>query len=390
MKSPPKQPTIRDSGIPPDFFALLEELENTLETQSVSSYIHTESVQANSPNCLTPATQTTNAIQVVSNNPIVMRKSISTQTKSAHDIKWAVKKEHKHTNTNHVTTHDKSTNTNPLVVLDPDNIKTLQSGLHIATYTPFHQIFICTNNSTSIVPTHRKPIDINQTPIRNIAHNHTTVNTLAIPPVISSTMTNTRTTTTMTNSITATTNTHKQPIAATAIANTPSFTDEIHSHMSDDNITTDITNIKPTYKPDQLKVRKRVQWDSSSISKLLQEQMKDKCDITITKLPRKNKSTKPVNTHKKLTKLARKYYPYEIEQHRTPAAHAHKTHTDTDWVSLLNEAYNPTKPEIIHIDEEPTNVRPTASTDEKAIILDEHFKDGLCDLFGDVSSSDED
>ena len=52
--------------------------------------------------------------------------------------------------------------------------------------------------------------------------------------------------------------------------------------------------------------------------------------------------------------------------------------------------YNPTKPEIIHIDEEPTNVRPTASTDEKAIILDEHFKDGLCDLFGDVSSSDED
>ena len=56
---------------------------------------------------------------------LLMHKSISTQTKSAHDIKWAVKKEHKHTNTNHVTTHDKSTNTNPLVVLDPDDIKTL-------------------------------------------------------------------------------------------------------------------------------------------------------------------------------------------------------------------------------------------------------------------------
>ena len=319
-----------------------------------------------------------------------MRKSISTQTQSANDIKWAVKKEHKHTNTKHVTTHDKSTNTDPLVVLDPDDIKTLHSGLHIATYSPFHQIFVCTNNSTSIVPTHRQLIDINQTPFRSTTQNHTITNTLAIPPVTSSTMTNTCTTTTMTNPTTTTTNTHKQPIVATAISNTPSFSDEIHSHTSDDNITTDITNIKPTYKPDQLKVRKRVQWDSSTISKLLQEQMKGKCDVTITKLPCKNKTTKPVNTHKKLTKLAQKYYRYEIENHRTLPSYAHKTRTDTDWVSLPNEAYNPTKPEIIHIDEEPTNVTPTASTDEKAIILDEHFKDGLCDLFGDVSSSDED
>ena len=64
---------------------------------------------------------------------------------------------------------DKSTNTDPLIVLDPVDIRSLHGGLHIATYNPEHQIYITTNNSLSIMPV-TKPT-INQQP----TNQHTTV-----------------------------------------------------------------------------------------------------------------------------------------------------------------------------------------------------------------------
>ena len=47
-------------------------------------------------------------------------------------------------------------------------------------------------------------------------------------------------------------------------------------------MTTNTTNKTNTqYQPDQLKVKKRVQWDSKTISHLLQTELKQKCDVTI-------------------------------------------------------------------------------------------------------------
>ena len=62
------------------------------------------------------------------------------------------KTEHKHPNTQFVKTVDNSTNTDPLIVLDPVDIRSLHGGLHIATYNPEHRIYMTTNNSLSIMP----------------------------------------------------------------------------------------------------------------------------------------------------------------------------------------------------------------------------------------------
>ena len=143
----------------------------------------------------------------------------------------------------------------------------------------------------------------------------------------------------------------------------------------------------------KLKVKKRVQWDSSTISHLLQEQMKKTCKMTITKVPHKPK-TEPVNAHKRLNQLVRRYFPYEVEQTRTEPKHAHTKSTDTDWVSLQNKAYSPNKPDIITVsseDEESPHMNSDSPKDTpSAIIMDTNFHDGLSGLFGEVSSSEED
>ena len=77
--------------------------------------------------------------------------------------------------------------------------------------------------------------------------------------------------------------------------------------------------------------------------------MKKTCDTTIQKIP-KHKHTK-INTHSKLDKLANEYFPYEKELKATKPKRAHiktKTVPETDWVSILNQAYSPTKPGKTH------------------------------------------
>ena len=184
---------------------------------------------------------------------------------------------------------------------------------------------------------------------------------------------------------------HAQPITST-----------LNQSLMDRHCNESVPNATSSgFKSDQLKVTKRVQWDSKTISRLLQNQLQQTCDVTITKLPG-TKPKKPINTHKRLTKLAQRYFPYEVEHHRTNplGAHTKKQHNqyhaspnteqDTDWVSIVDKAYSPTKPDIITIEEEDDHQPSTTSTDDQPIIMDDDFKADLCNLFGEISSSEED
>ena len=175
----------------------------------------------------------------------------------------------------------------------------------------------------------------------------------------------------------------------------------LEPRTSGNNKTTNTTNnITTQYQPDQLKVKKRVQWDSKTISHLLQTELKHKCDVTIKRLPNKTKTKPKVQTHKKLTTLANRYFPYEREQHRTKPTHAHTNtstklepsgnnqHT-TDWFQLVHQEYSPTKPEIIDLSNSTEDIS-SGSSSGTPIILDESFHKDLTNLFGEVSSSDED
>ena len=220
ISPPPATQTIRDQDIPPDFFSLLEELENTLSAQSVVPntvtqdntmshnldkptvyHTHTDipnSVLSNTatqdntmshnldkatvyhthtdiPNSTNPRanlnTQATVSLTKTTQN-------ISTQTRSARNIRWAPKTEHKYTNTQFVKSVDKSTNTDPLIILDPVDIRSLHGGLHIATYNPEHQIYLTTNNSLSIMPvpkptSNQEPINQHTTATCSKSSNHT-------------------------------------------------------------------------------------------------------------------------------------------------------------------------------------------------------------------------
>ena len=170
ISPPPAVQTIRDEDIPPDFFSLLEELESTLSTQSVVSSTVTQdkskSHNSNTPtnhHTLTDIPNSTNSRDNLTTHTCVSQtkstQNISTQTRSARNIRWAPKTEHKQTNTQFIKYVDKSTNTDPLIVLDPIDIRSLHGGLHIATYNPEHQIYMTTNNSLSImpVPKHTQP-----------------------------------------------------------------------------------------------------------------------------------------------------------------------------------------------------------------------------------------
>ena len=420
ISPPPATQTIRDQDIPPDFFSLLEELENTLSTQSVvpntvtqdniishnldtptEHHTHTDipnSVVSNtvtqdntmSHNLDTPTVYHTHTDIPNSINPranlntqatVSLTKTtqnISTQTRSARNIRWAPKTEHKHTNTQFVKSVDKSTNTDPLIILDPVDIRSLHRGLHIATYNPEHQIYLTTNNSLSIMPV-PKPTS-NQQPINQ----HTTVTCSK-----SSTQTEGQLSQIKVDHQT------KQDI------NDPPKNPHqpLQPHTSGNKMTTNTTNKTSTqYQPEQLKVKKRVQWDSKTISHLLQIELKHKCDVTIKRLPYKTKTKPKVQTHKRLTSLANRYFPYEREQHRTKPTHAHTTtHTKTtgenqcttDWSQLVHQEYSPTKPDIIDFSSSAED-NSSESTPETPIILDESFQKGLTNLFGEVSSSDED
>ena len=316
ISPPPATQTIRDQDIPPDFFSLLEELENTLSAQSVVPNTVTQDntmshnldkptvyhTHTDIPNSTNPRanlnTQATVSLTKTTQN-------ISTQTRSARNIRWAPKSEHKYTNTQFVKSVDKSTNTDPLIILDPVDIRSLHGGLHIATYNPEHQIYLTTNNSLSIMPV-PKPTS-NQEPI------------------------NQQTTATFSKSSTHTDGQLSQTKVdhqTKQVINDPPKNPQkpLQPHTSGNKMTTNTTNKTNTqYQPDQLKVKKRVQWDSKTISHLLQTELKQKCDVTIKRLPNKTKTKPTVQTHKRLTSLANRYFPYEREQHRTKPTHAHTT-----------------------------------------------------------------
>ena len=55
----------------------------------------------------------------------------------------------------------------------------------------------------------------------------------------------------------------------------------------------------------------------------------------------------------------------------------------------MHQEYNPTKPDIIDLSSFSED-NSSESTTETPIILDESFQKGLTNLFGEVSSSDED
>ena len=78
-------------------------------------------------------------------------RNIGTRTTSAKHIHWGREMKHTHTNTEFIHKKDKSTNTDPLITLDPSDVTNLNSGLHIVTYNP-QSIFMCTNNTSSIRP----------------------------------------------------------------------------------------------------------------------------------------------------------------------------------------------------------------------------------------------
>ena len=265
------------------------------------------------------------------------------------------------------------------------DIQTLSSGLHIATYTPFHNIFVCSNNNATIQPwnTHTR------IPYSTISTNTTTT--------ISQSHTNCVTTTT-TATHTLTSSTHHQPINQTSLDNTH-ICDTNNSHTTlDTNMpgtNTNSNNIvqphKPQPKPDSPLVKKRVQWNSDKISETLKNQMKNKCDVTIKKLPKKQ-TCKPIHTKTKFNKLVNRYFPYERDQSNMKPKHAHKTPSDTtDWVALLNQAYSPTKPNMIEVSsDEETEATPAPSRHTQpttAVNIDTNFKQDLNVLFGDVSSS---
>ena len=278
--------------IPPDFFDLLE---NTQSTQSVAS--HNKKTCSVSMSEASQHIQTTTTTQTYTNshnhnngmttqtsyiqdNQHNTRQSISTQTKSARNIRWAPKTEHKHTNTTFTKMVDKSTNSEPLIVLDPIDIKSLHIGLYIATYNPEHQIFMSTNNSQCIIPLPNRNQNITST---TTIHGYITSS--STNPTIHSHGSTTQTT---------------KPLIGNNIFNhdrTTHHTLITHKHQTlqpatvthiDSPDTTDPTpdtpkspkNTHAGYKLEQLKIKKRVQWDSHTISDLLKSQRKQKCDVS--------------------------------------------------------------------------------------------------------------
>ena len=212
--------TVRDEDIPPDFFRLLEGLGETLpqgeSTQSVLNLISS---------CLT----STNTSTQTHNNSIPLTK-IQVQ---------------KHRNTTFVKMQDKSTNTDPLIILDPVDVITLHSGLHVATYNPFSNIFVCTNNSKQIIP-------------------HCT--------------------------------TTQKPTAVSESNHTPSTNEQTCS-------------IEAPTTCSMTKVTKRIQWNKDKISELLRNKLQKQAQSPTKNIPKKSDQPKHVRIKHKLAKLVKRYYP---------------------------------------------------------------------------------
>ena len=352
--SPTRTPTIREEDLPTDFFKLLEELEETLprECQSVTTTTTPVPTTSNTPN-LAPRDITN----------YTSTKNICTQTSHTSDIVLMSAKRHKYTNTSQIRTADKATNTDPLIMLDPADIQTLHSGLHIATYNPFHQIYVCTNNS-HIKHTKEKSTKLDKksnTVVQNFDNTQIDLTTDSTP-------------TTLTLPTTP---------GTTQICDPPKL---INNHC--DYKTTPMKNSKlnTTYDKHPLKLKKRVQWHSDTITETLQTAMAKTCQKTKATLP-KTKPKQKVHTYSKLHTLAKKYYPNELDRIQMSPKHAHLTNSgETDWHSLVEAAYNPELPKM-STDSQPNRVKSTTPT--SPVIQDSDFKKDLVNLFGDISSEEE-
>ena len=96
-----------------------------------------------------PFDQIMNVAQTQSNNMVTSLKSTQSQTERSKIPKQPKPVKHAQTNTRVIRSVDKATNTEPLIILSPDEISKMGCGAHLLTFNKNFQIFMTTNNSHS-------------------------------------------------------------------------------------------------------------------------------------------------------------------------------------------------------------------------------------------------